>query len=304
MIDYYLNAHLGSARAMTSFGWSANYYPLGEIASQTGSHEETPFDFTGQERDRGTGLMYFGARYYDPGIGRWLSVDPILSKNPSVSPYVFCRNNPINRFDPDGRMDHLAFSKSLFQFILSWYALGLGFSGMVTSGTAEVVTVGGSSMGALPAFFLSYATFVSGGIGIADAGVNMVFAYKTPNGMQAEEFKGIVKTVVEGFKGGKTAQEIAQLLVHLYGFKGILQIINTGNFIDIIKLLYNSSLTSEDIINLLLEIEKISEQQAQKQKNSNNQSEADDIDQEKEEKNKSSKLENAIQWEKYDPAKR
>lgn len=57
-IDYYLNDHParsgqapGSARTMTSSGWSANYYPFGEIASQTGSLEGTRFDYTEQERD-------------------------------------------------------------------------------------------------------------------------------------------------------------------------------------------------------------------------------------------------------------
>ncbi|MEJ2637497.1 MAG: RHS repeat-associated core domain-containing protein [Calditrichia bacterium] len=68
-VDYYLNDHLGSARAMAGSKWSANYYPFGEIASQGGSQEDTRYDFTGKERDRGTGLHYFGARYYDPSTG-------------------------------------------------------------------------------------------------------------------------------------------------------------------------------------------------------------------------------------------
>ncbi len=82
--DIYLNDHLGSARALTRSQWSANYYPLGEVASQTGSEVDTPFDFTGHERDHGTGLIYAGARYYDPGIGRWLSVDPLAEKFPGL----------------------------------------------------------------------------------------------------------------------------------------------------------------------------------------------------------------------------
>ena len=110
-IDYYLNDHParsgqapGSARAMTSSGWSANYYPFGEIASQTGSPEDTRFDFTGQERDQGTGLIYFGARYLDPEIGRWMSADPLAEKYPSLNPYNYSANDPINKFDPDGKI--------------------------------------------------------------------------------------------------------------------------------------------------------------------------------------------------------
>ncbi len=102
-VDYYLNDHLGSARAMYGSGWSANYYPFGEVASQTGSDEDTHFDFTGQERDHGTGLMYFGARFYDAEIGRWLAVDPLASTYPTLSPYVYTANNPIILIDTDGK---------------------------------------------------------------------------------------------------------------------------------------------------------------------------------------------------------
>lgn len=60
-----------------------------------------------------TGLYYFGKRYYrseaeirhltdDPNIGRWLSVDPMADKYPSLSPYVYCANNPLKYVDPSG----------------------------------------------------------------------------------------------------------------------------------------------------------------------------------------------------------
>ncbi len=101
-VDIYLNDHLGSARAMVGNGWSANYYPFGEIASQTGSEEDTHFDFTGQERDHGTGLMYFGARYYDPVVGRFLTMDPLANVRPWESPYMYVGNNPLNNIDPTG----------------------------------------------------------------------------------------------------------------------------------------------------------------------------------------------------------
>jgi RHS repeat-associated protein len=43
----------------------------------------------------------YGARHYDPAIGRWLSVDPLAEKYYSISPYAFCNNNPVNFVDPD-----------------------------------------------------------------------------------------------------------------------------------------------------------------------------------------------------------
>ncbi|MBN2423476.1 MAG: RHS repeat-associated core domain-containing protein [Calditrichaceae bacterium] len=48
---------------------------------------------------------YFGARYYDPEIARWLTIDPMTNKAPDMTPYHYTHNNPINRIDPDGKND-------------------------------------------------------------------------------------------------------------------------------------------------------------------------------------------------------
>ena len=45
----------------------------------------------------------YGARQYDPTLGRWDRMDPMCEKYYSVSPYAYCGNNPVNRIDPDGR---------------------------------------------------------------------------------------------------------------------------------------------------------------------------------------------------------
>ncbi len=51
-----------------------------------------------------TRFYYFGARYYDPSIsGLFLSVDPMVDKYPSVSPYAYCVWNPVKSVDPDVR---------------------------------------------------------------------------------------------------------------------------------------------------------------------------------------------------------
>jgi RHS repeat-associated protein len=65
--------------------------------------------FTGKERDAETGLDYFGARYYDSGVGRFTTIDPIYTwKENLVDPqrwnrYAYVRNNPLRYIDPDGR---------------------------------------------------------------------------------------------------------------------------------------------------------------------------------------------------------
>lgn len=57
---------------------------------------------TGKEKDSETGYYYFGARYYNPDLSLWLSVDPMSDKYPNLSPYNYCAWNPMKLVDPDG----------------------------------------------------------------------------------------------------------------------------------------------------------------------------------------------------------
>ena len=80
-----------------------NYYPFG--LTRTG---DVPTDrkFTGQRLDD-TGLYYYGARYYDPEIGRFISADTIIPDptNPQAyNRYTYCLNNPLKYVDPSGNI--------------------------------------------------------------------------------------------------------------------------------------------------------------------------------------------------------
>ncbi|GEM_PF-5461105 len=44
----------------------------------------------------------YGARYYDPELGRFWAIDPAAGKSPSWSPYAYCADNPIRKIDPNG----------------------------------------------------------------------------------------------------------------------------------------------------------------------------------------------------------
>jgi RHS repeat-associated protein len=60
--------------------------------------------FTGKEKDS-TGLYYYGARYYDPGVGRFLTRDPLggtIAVPQTLSRYTYCVNNPVKYIDPTG----------------------------------------------------------------------------------------------------------------------------------------------------------------------------------------------------------
>ena len=90
--------HLGSTRQVGNSTMQRDYYPYGEVEVAAGN-DDVPYQFTGKELDTGVGLHYFGARYYDARIGRWLVSDPARQ---FFSPYVYGANNPLSFVDPDG----------------------------------------------------------------------------------------------------------------------------------------------------------------------------------------------------------
>jgi RHS repeat-associated protein len=103
---WYHKDHLGSSTQITDRNETVihhiEYMPSGEQFSEQRDWWSTPYKFNGKELDQETGLYYYGARYYTPEIGIWLSVDPLSDKYPSLSPYAYCALNPVILVDPDG----------------------------------------------------------------------------------------------------------------------------------------------------------------------------------------------------------
>ena len=70
------------------------------------------YTFSAKEKDAETGLSYFGSRYYSSDLSIWLSVDPQSDKYASLSPYVYCADNPVKLVDPNGEEINPIFNKS------------------------------------------------------------------------------------------------------------------------------------------------------------------------------------------------
>ncbi len=87
------------------FIYKEQYTPFGKRRLNETASEQDSLFFTGKEEDS-TGLNYFGARYYDPEIGRFLSVDPVgfVDGNvQSLNRYAYGNNSPFVYVDVDGR---------------------------------------------------------------------------------------------------------------------------------------------------------------------------------------------------------
>ncbi|MCP4402177.1 MAG: hypothetical protein GY801_33350, partial [bacterium] len=101
---FYQNDHLGTPQKLTAQNgmvvWQAKYSAFGEATIDT-EHITNHLRFPGQYEDAETGLHYNFQRYYDPGIGRYVSVDP-AGFNGGLNLFAYVFNNPGKYSDPRG----------------------------------------------------------------------------------------------------------------------------------------------------------------------------------------------------------
>ena len=164
---YYLKDHpagagqvSGNNRQMSGENMRRDFYPYGEAFIASG--DGTNYLFTGKPLDEGTGLYYFGARYYDPGIGRWYVPDPA---GQYFSPYVYCGSSPVVLTDDDGSFAQsipviisaykiYTTARTAYHIYNSWKEGGFGaaFSafvrGTISYGASEIA--GGYTSGIIP----------------------------------------------------------------------------------------------------------------------------------------------------------
>ncbi|MDR1706661.1 MAG: RHS repeat-associated core domain-containing protein [Prevotella sp.] len=106
---YYLTDHLGNNRMTVNQNgvktqWN-HYYPFGmAFADKFDNGSKQPYKYNGKELDQmhGLNLYDYSARYYEPAIGRFTTVDPHAENYYSWSPYAYVGNNPIRLTDPTG----------------------------------------------------------------------------------------------------------------------------------------------------------------------------------------------------------
>ena len=103
--------HLGNTRVAFKRGTGetaialqrSDYYPFGLRQTPYNPESDNKYLYNGKEIQDETGWYDYGARFYDPQIGRWHSVDPHAERYTEWSPYSYCFNNPLIFIDPDGR---------------------------------------------------------------------------------------------------------------------------------------------------------------------------------------------------------
>jgi len=111
--------HLGSVRLVVDTATGAvaqrlDYDEWGSISQNTNPGFQ-PFGFAGGLSDDETALVRFGARDYDPAVGRWTASDPIGFAGGSANLYSYVDSDPVSRSDPSG-----------LDFWITWHSVLLG----------------------------------------------------------------------------------------------------------------------------------------------------------------------------------
>ena len=136
------------------------YFASGELWVEEGRPSETlspRYLFTGKELDSATGYYYFGARYYDPRLGQWISPDPALGRyflEPTslvrspldLSLYSYANSNPISFFDPYGLDAWSWFNRNVVPRAVGVAKAGVGLAGMAV-GAGLCDTIAGCVIG-------------------------------------------------------------------------------------------------------------------------------------------------------------
>lgn len=174
---YYHQDHLGSSSVVTDSSGNnveeVHYLPFGSAWSDTNA-TLTTHKFTGQELDAETGLYYYGARYYNPQLGRFISADTIVG-NPGdpqdLNRYTYAGNNPLLYTDPTGHFKLSSFFKAVAIGVAGGAAFVLSGGNPVVAGMVAGVVSGAMTGKAKNAFIGGVTGGLLGGFGGVVSGV-------------------------------------------------------------------------------------------------------------------------------------
>jgi RHS repeat-associated protein len=189
--------------------------PWGETAGvydAAGAAKEAPagaFGFTGHRADDGTGLLYFGARWYDPGLGSFVSQDPARQ---FANPYAYGDGNPLGSRDPTGLLIEGILLAVFIGSVVGAIAGGVQaavdgasgrevfraalFGGLLGAGTSALGFVGGAAAAAV-----SPALEVAFKVAVASYGLYTT-AESFRNGQYVQAGLAVIRFVATVLRGG------------------------------------------------------------------------------------------------------
>lgn len=186
VVNYYHTDHLGSVNVLSdSTGVSRSlteYDPYGKISrfERFGGTFKTGWEaFNGKRLDDESGLLFYGGRYYDPKLGRFITADTIVQSpkgNPqTLNRYTYCNNNPTSLIDPDGHW---------------WFIVALVIKAVVAVSTTTVAIAGaiGPALTAFGAFAAAHPFLVSAAFSLLATSIGVANGSIRSLGQAATQF--------------------------------------------------------------------------------------------------------------------
>ncbi len=122
MYYFYVRDHLGNNRVVADQNGniiqSTQYYPFGmSFADELGPSKQ-PYKYNGKEldSDKGLNLYDYEARYRTADVPSFTTMDPLAEKYYSISPYAYCKNNPLKYIDPSGMWIQYSDSTGIYRY--------------------------------------------------------------------------------------------------------------------------------------------------------------------------------------------
>ena len=121
-------------------------YPFGMLqpARKYEAESSYRYGFNGKENDnevKGEGNSQdYGMRIYDPRLGRFLSVDPLMKGYPMLTPYQFASNRPIDGIDLDG-LEYLSMNSAIYRMQVKTGSAAAWVGGRIVTSTVDYMDV-------------------------------------------------------------------------------------------------------------------------------------------------------------------
>ena len=238
--EWYLKNHLGST--MLVYGTVAStdpnnadigetkaaydYRAFGEMVTLSQPSDKVTENFTGKEHDDEIALDYFGARYLDPMLGMWISVD---AARQYPNPYLYAGNNPVMRTDPDGNQDANAIANRVQSQVLGMFMnqtvkpqMEKAFETSVDVGEKAMIASSAVTLGTLAA-----GAVVLGGPVAVGAASNLAMNYGVPAYLTATNATGSFALFGSAFAVGAGADLVAHRIGYGSEFENFVD--NLGN---------------------------------------------------------------------------